>query len=171
MSKFKYLVFTGPESSGKSTLVKFLSGKYSLPYNEEYAREYLTLNGVNYTEKDLYKIAEGQLKSESTSSDLFICDSDLLTIFIWMEVVFSKSIIEWATIIKNQKDRYYFLLKPDIPWEPDPLRENPYDRDKLFEIYKEKLEFFELDYFVIEGEGNVRYINVDKNYELILHNS
>ena len=169
MSKYKYLVFTGPESSGKSTLVKFLSDKYSLPHNEEYAREYLTLNGINYTEEDLYKIAYGQLSSEIFSSDTFICDSDLLTIFIWMEVVFSKSVIEWANTIKNQNDRFYFLLKPDIPWEADPLRENPNDRDFLFDIYKEKLELFELDYCVIDGKGDLRYKNVEKNYELILH--
>ena len=34
----------------------------------------------------------------------------------------------------------FIYYKPDIPWESDPLRENPYDRIKLFEIYKMELD-------------------------------
>ena len=41
----------------------------------------------------------------------------------------------------------------------------------LFDVYKEKLELFKMDYCIIEGEGNVRYKNLEKNYELKLHNS
>ena len=33
--------------------------------------------------------------------------------------------------ILDTKDNYtyYLLCRPDIPWEPDPLRENPFDRE------------------------------------------
>ena len=36
------IAFTGPESSGKSTLSSWLSAEIKLPLIEEYAREYLT---------------------------------------------------------------------------------------------------------------------------------
>lgn len=160
MSKFKYLVFTGPESSGKSTLVNWLGKKYNLPHNVEYARLYLSQLNRKYTEEDLDPILEGQLSSEHTGHDLFICDSDILTLIIWKEVVYGKTDISWINTFKNYQDRFYFLLKPDIPWQADPLRENPENRDWLFEEYKEKLECIGLPYCVIDGEGKVRQENV-----------
>jgi nicotinamide riboside kinase len=31
------------------------------------------------------------------------------------------------------------LLKPDLPWEPDPLRQNPHDRNYLYQLYENEL--------------------------------
>ena len=42
-------------------------------------------------------------------------------------------------LLKEQKIDHYFLCKPDIPWEPDPLRENPEDRERLFKLYERGL--------------------------------
>lgn len=160
-------MFTGPESSGKSTLVNWLGKKYNLPHNVEYARLYLSQIKRKYTEEDLDPILEGQLSSEHTGQDLFICDSDILTLIIWKEVVYGKTDISWINNFKNYQDRFYFLLKPDIPWQPDPLRENPDNRDWLFDVYKEKLDFFSKPYCVIEGEGKERQKNVLQQYEKV----
>ena len=83
-------------------------------------------------------------------------------------MVYGKTDISWINTFKNYQDRFYFLLKPDIPWQADPLRENPENRDWLFEEYKEKLECFGLPYCVIDGEGRVRQENVLYQFEKII---
>jgi len=52
------------------------------------------------------------------------------------------------------------LCKPDIPWEPDPLRENGGEvREKLYEIYKAELVQRNLPFVEIRGEGGERLQN------------
>ena len=48
------------------------------------------------------------------------------------------------------KSRFYLLCKPDIPWESDPLRENPNDRIKLFDIYKMELDNLGHKYYIVK---------------------
>ncbi len=160
----KYYVFTGPECSGKSTLANITSQNFDLPLVEEYARYFLSQLQQPYIEEDLDKIAIGQFSAENKnhSHSKIICDTDLITLFIWKEELYNKSKISWAKSLETYRDtRHYLLCKPDIPWQADPLRENPYDRDRLFEIYKEKLDIFGLKYSVIEGniEQRVHAIN------------
>ena len=50
----------------------------------------------------------------------------------------------------------WLLCKPDLPWEPDPLRENPDDRERLFERYEELLDQLGKPYAVISGAGELR---------------
>jgi nicotinamide riboside kinase len=45
----------------------------------------------------------------------------------------------------------YLLCKPDIPWEPDPLREHPQQREALFHLYLKALQDYEKPYTIIEG--------------------
>ena len=75
----KKIVFTGPESSGKTTISQAVAKKYNLPIVEEYARKYLTKLNRQYKYEDLIEIAKGQLKSEEKKSDneIIICDTNL----------------------------------------------------------------------------------------------
>ena len=160
------IIVTGPESSGKTTLCKALSEHYNLPFTKEFAREYLTDLGKNYLQEDLLKIAVGQLKSEQNTQ---LLDTDLITIKIWSEYKYGncdKWILEQ---IEKQtlENRFYLLCKPDIPWEADPQRENPINRDELFEIYKTELKRFGHQYVVVKGNDRVK--NILKNLNLFLN--
>ena len=53
------IAFTGPESSGKSTLSKWISEAYNIDLVKEYARDYLN-DYVPYNQMDLDKIAQEQ---------------------------------------------------------------------------------------------------------------
>ena len=145
------IIVTGPESSGKTTLCKSLSKHFKIPFIEEYARGFLNELGRDYTQSDLLKIAREQLQSELNSQ---LLDTDLITIKIWSEYKY-ESCDKWIlSQIEKQKseNRFYLLCKPDIPWEADPLRENPNNREDLFELYKEELGNLGHDYFIVEGE-------------------
>ena len=146
------IIVTGPESSGKTTLCKALSKHFNLPFSKEFAREYLDLLNRDYNQNDLLKIAKKQLKSEQNTQ---LLDTDLITIKIWSKYKYG-SCDKWIlSQIERQKseNRYYLLCKADIPWEADPQRENPNDREKLFEIYKKETESLGHDYFIVEGEN------------------
>ena len=60
----KKIVILGPESTGKSTLCEQLAQRFNASWCPEYAREYLSCNGVKYAYDDLLKITQGQLAAE-----------------------------------------------------------------------------------------------------------
>src|ERR1043165_5876631 len=60
----KKIVALGPESTGKSSLCEQLAKHYNTLWCPEYAREYLTVHGMNYTYEDLLTIAKGQIELE-----------------------------------------------------------------------------------------------------------
>ena len=132
---------TGPESSGKTTLANSLGVFYKCPIVTEFARDYLNSLTRKYKYHDLLHIAKGQRKLElqiEKKHNLIICDTTLQTIKIWSLEKFNKC-DEW---LLNQSADYthYLLCDPNIPWESDPLRENPLDRNRLFNIYIEELK-------------------------------
>jgi nicotinamide riboside kinase len=150
------IIITGPESSGKTTLINALSKHFNLPFSKEYAREYLDTLKRDYNPDELLKIAKGQLKTEN---GLQLLDTDLITLKIWSEYKYG-SCDKWIlTQIEKQKseNRFYLLCSPDIPWQADKQRENPNNRKELFEIYKQELGNLEHNYFIVEGENRTEH--------------
>lgn len=156
----KKLVITGPESTGKSMLGLFLHNATNFPLVPEYAVEYLKNLNRKYLYEDLVKIAKEQVKSETKAGNanagLLICDTDLITIKIWSEVRFGK-VDDWIlkTLLSRHYD-HYLLCYPDIDWEFAEFRENPYDRDVLFNIYEKELLFYKKPYTIIKGTYDQR---------------
>jgi|TARA_B110000914_G_scaffold223546_1_gene239255 nicotinamide riboside kinase len=146
------IIVTGPESSGKTTLCKALSKHFEFSFSKEYARKYLDTLNRDYNQNDLLKIAKGQLQAEN---GMQLLDTDLITIKIWSKYKYG-SCDKWIlNQIEKQRSekRFYLLCKPDIPWEADPQRENPNDREELFEIYKKELENLSHNYYIVAGEN------------------
>lgn len=151
------IILTGPESSGKTTLCNYIANHFKLSQSKEYARKYLKKKGKEYIQEDLLKIAKGQLNSEKVNT---VLDTDLITIKIWSEYKFGNCDNWILEKIEEQKNeiRFYLLCKPDIPWEPDLLRENPNDRMKLFEVYKMELENLGHTYYIVEGKDRLENV-------------
>jgi nicotinamide riboside kinase len=145
------IIITGPESSGKTTLCEQLSNHLNIPFAKEFARSYIDNLDRIYITGDLLSIAKEQLKSELNSQ---LLDTDLITIKIWSEYKYGrcdKWILDQIEKQKTEK-RFYLLCKPDINWQADKQRENPNDREELFEIYKQELESLGHIYFVVKGK-------------------
>ena len=160
----RLFVTTGPESSGKTTLARQLSCAFQAPLVTEASRDYLTAlyakhPGYRYDASDLLHIARLQTTRERQAqrgaTPLLVCDTDLLVIVIWSEVVFGSCAPALMKLFEDslaQAQRHYLLCDwRGIPWEPDPLRENPHDRDMLFARYQAKLEQLQLNYDVVSG--------------------
>ena len=148
------IAFTGPECSGKSTVSKALAEQFQLPWVREFAREYLEGLDRDYVTDDIITIAQHQYAL--WKEDTFIADTEMLVCSIWYEEKTGNRSDEIESLLQAQEFDMYFLCKPDIPWEFDELRENSNDRERLFELYKTRLDEMELPYTVIEGNMEQR---------------
>ncbi|MCB0529961.1 MAG: hypothetical protein KDC65_15905, partial [Saprospiraceae bacterium] len=50
----------------------------------------------------------------------------------------------------------YLLCAPDFPWQPDPLREHPEERNVLFGLYRVLLEGLPARFIILEGPADGR---------------
>lgn len=167
------IAVTGPESSGKTTLSKELAEHFQVTWFPEYAREYLTNNGPDYSESDLLAIAveQEELRSENKTRDnILIYDTENIVIKIWSEFKYHRVSPEIISMVNSQNFDHYFLCSPEeIEWEDDPLRENPFERAELFEIYKKVLAQKGYPYTVLKGSLNERLsLAISMTEEMIL---
>ncbi|UYZ63006.1 ATP-binding protein [Hymenobacter weizhouensis] len=141
------VALTGPESTGKSTLSRRLAAHYRTAWAPEYARQYLEERGPRYTLPDLEEIARGQLRHEAAAEQearhrgrpVVFFDTDLLVIQIWAEHAFGECPAWIARHVQEHRYDLTLLLHVDVPWEPDPLREHPHQRDYFFRLYQQRL--------------------------------
>ena len=156
---------TGPESTGKSTLAADLSEALAVPLVPELAREYLqevlSSSRKAYSSDDLLTIAKAQLAAEQNAlaegTGLVVCDTDLQVIQIWWEERFG-NVHPWLRDALSQRTpRCYLLMAPDLPWQPDPLRESPDDRRRLFNCYLKTLRAEDHPFAEVFGSGSARF--------------
>ena len=175
----KKIVTIGPESTGKSSLCTQLAERYNTLWCPEYAREYLTLHGMNYTYEDLLTIAKAQVELEekytqlaidnqqsashdayhssfTTHHSLLFIDTDMYVMKVWCEFVFGKCHQFILDQIAKRRYDLYLLCGIDLPWTHDELREYPDEgpRQKLYEMYKNIMQ-----------NQFVPWVEINGNYE------
>ena len=154
----KKIVIIGPESTGKSTLTQQLATHYNTAWCPEFAREYLSEKGKDYSFEDLLNIARGQLILEdnllaTAKNGLYFIDTDMYVMKVWCEVAFNNC---HTWILKQIAAREYDLLllcDVDLPWVKDDLREYPdlHTRQRLFKMYQDILINQRSKWAVISG--------------------
>jgi NadR type nicotinamide-nucleotide adenylyltransferase len=160
VTKLKRIAIVGPECTGKTSLATQLASICKTTWVPEFARTFLEKLGRPYIASDLIDIAKGQLDLEDslapTANKLLICDTNLLVIKIWSEFKYN-SCHPW--ILENVLSRHYdlyFLTDIDMPWEEDPQRENPEQREELFGLYKKALDDMMVKYILLSGNEEKR---------------
>ena len=190
------ITVVGPESSGKTTLAEQLMFHFHGGYSSEVAREYLNELERPYIEADLLEIAKEQCRFHGFGEEVLkgfevqvqtppmvrgqarerklrgymFCDTDLITIYIWSMEKYGRAHPEIERMARTVNFDHWLLCKPDIPWEPDPLRENPHDRDRLFDIYERTLKEFGKPYFIVEGGREERMQKATAKLDLLFGN-
>lgn len=158
----KKIVILGPESVGKTTLCTELGKRLDAVVIPEYARTYVESLNRHYTYDDVEFIARQQLESykkavvECADREFLIMDTYLIITKIWFRHVYERCPKWLLTEIEREDIDLYLLLKPDIEWVEDPVRENPHLREHLYDLYKAEIETIGGNYVEIEGIGNIR---------------
>ena len=151
----------GPESSGKSTLARYLAKRYHGLLIPEYARDYVEQKGTTEVSFDeLCAIAKHQIEElENLSSHSLILsftqpvffDTELIVTKVWFDYAFGR-VPEWLNenIHRFPMD-VYLLTYPDIAWVPDPARSNGSDaiRKELFDRYEAEVQALDIPYYII----------------------
>ena len=155
-------VVTGPESSGKTTLSLELSKHLGWPQFPELAREYFSARQAaevyRYQPSDLLNLLElqQQLEVSLPPDKPCILDTDALTLLIWWQEKYGPAPLSFQRAWAKQIPRYYLLCEPDLPWEPDDMRENPLDRPRLMGWYRQELAQRNCDFSICSGLGPSR---------------
>ncbi|MCP4309815.1 MAG: ATP-binding protein [Bacteroidetes bacterium] len=157
----KRVLVTGPESTGKTEMVNWLSERFNGIAVEEYARAYVEDLDHPYNFGDVEHIARQQLSSyerDYPGTEWVFFDTWLMITRVWFEVVF-KRVPQWLdSAIMGARFDLVLLCAPDIPWIPDGIRENGgIERDRLFEQYERELEHFGMDWELVSGSGEGRF--------------
>ena len=77
---------------------------------------------------------------------------------VWSEHKYDFASTYINELVSENHFDLHVLCAPDIPWEADPLRENPDDRHILFEKYISVLNAFKKDFIIVNGalEGRLK---------------
>ena len=157
----------GPESTGKSTLARYLARRYKGTYVPEYARTYVEervesgewkaeswQDAITYDE--LCEIARHQIEEleliANSQQPIAIFDTELIVTKVWFDYTFGR-VPEW---LNESIHRYpmdaYLLTYPDLPWVPDPARSNGSDeiRMELFDRYEAEIQALDIPYYIIK---------------------
>lgn len=174
MDKLQKIVVLGPESTGRLTLCAALAAHYQTSWVKEYARQYLSENGTDYSYENLLTIAKGQIENEEKaiaslhSSNLnkggenktnkLIVDTDMYVMKVWCEYVFNNCHPYILEAINARSYDLYLLCDIDLPWAADEMREYPDEKPRieLLTIYKELLMNQNTPWGIVRGTGTAR---------------
>jgi len=156
----KRILITGPESTGKSQLAETMSSIYKGICIPEYARSYLEGLDRPYGYSDVEHIGLQQVREYEQADQAqgwVFFDTWLVITRIWFQVVYNR-VPEWMDRkISEACFDLVLLCAPDIPWIPDPLRENGGKmRERLFELYKAELNRYQMNWKLVTGTGEDR---------------
>jgi len=152
----------GPESTGKSRLCAELAEILDCLWVKEYAREYLENLNRPYVYSDLLNISEGQFQREealfSVEKKILLCDTNDCVLRVWSEHKYSTCHPKILHRLATRSYDFYLLTQIDLPWEDDPLRENPEpaERHYFFNWYHALLQTEKTPFAIVSGIGEER---------------
>jgi NadR type nicotinamide-nucleotide adenylyltransferase len=155
------IAILGPESTGKTALAQQLAEHFNAPWVPEYAREYVENLTSPYTYDDVCCIARKQIEQEKSfvanpTSDFVFFDTELIITKVWFSYCF-KTVPDFVTEqLESGFFDLYLLCEPDLPWQPDAVREHGDDREFFFEWYKREIEQTSKPYVIVNGIGEQR---------------
>ena len=170
----------GPESTGKSSLGQYLAKRYGATYVPEYARDYVAALRRPYTYEDVCHIARKQIEeiravvsgqwtvgsgqwlvdsgqtTKRADNAVVFFDTELIVTRVWFDYVYGAAPDWLLSAMQQYKMDTYLLTYPDIPWIPDPTRENGSDemRLQLFHRYEQEIRALDVPYYIIRHTDN-----------------
>jgi NadR type nicotinamide-nucleotide adenylyltransferase len=137
------VVLTGGESTGKTELARALGEHFHAPVSGEFVREFAAQRGGRIELSDHGPIARGQMATEddaiARATDVVILDTDLVSTVVYCEHYFGSCPAWIDQRARERAGDLYLLLKPDIPWQEDGIRDRGHFRDEMHALFRTRL--------------------------------
>lgn len=158
------IAVVGPESTGKSTVARFLAEQLKSICVPEYARYYCENLNNQYTLQDEVNMFYGQRALEdallsTVNNGILICDTTIMTVKVWCDHLFGHTPAEVLKGIEKRQYDLYLLMDIDLPWQDDPLRDFPDQREHFLSIWKKELKTISANYQLVSGLDDARLEN------------
>jgi len=168
--RVKKVCFYGPESTGKSTMAKFMAELYHTVSVPEVSREFVSSN--DFTIEDIIKIGHAQtgriLNAVQVANEIVFCDTDLITTQIYCQHYLKTVPSVLFDLEKKASFDLYFLMDIDVPWVADGLRDLGERREEMFQIFKNELDARNISYKLVSGSWDERKKIVKKEIDHLL---
>ncbi|RYX82360.1 NadR-like protein [bacterium] len=160
------IVITGAESTGKTTLARYLAQQLKLHFSPESARHYLDAHlsvnpafelSVDTVVPIAYTGRATEMWLESLGNRCLICDTDVLSTIVYGRQLYGFESDELELLLSNRPARLYLLLDIDIGWTPDPTpgqRAGIEARVESHRLFLHELEARNLPFELISAAGN-----------------
>jgi NadR type nicotinamide-nucleotide adenylyltransferase len=155
------VVVTGSESTGKTSLAAQLGRHYGAPVAEEFVRHYAATRTEPLGFQDHGPIARGQMAAEDAAiaraDDLVVLDTDLVSTVVYCEHYFGRApgwIIDEA---RARAGQLYLLLRPDVPWIADGVRDRGERREEMHALFAARLQELQLSVVEVGGTWDARF--------------
>lgn len=147
----------GAESVGKTTLCRYLAHEFGGWTEDEYARGYVEALNRPYNREDVLRIARYQIDREMelraklsiSGFDYVFFDTELIMTKVWLLDKYGDCPGWIERHIERHPLDLYLLLRPNIPFVADPVRENGHRREELTEWYERELRRYSVVYRII----------------------
>jgi NadR type nicotinamide-nucleotide adenylyltransferase len=150
----------GGESTGKSTLVAALARHYDTAYAPEFARDYLSVHGSEYTPEQAPTLAIGQMQREAEyallADRVLFCDTDAMTTMLWSEFYFGRAVPQIVELAEQHTHDLYVLCADELAWEDDGLRRSAGSAAWFDRRLREVMDASERRYIEVRGDVPAR---------------
>lgn len=156
------VVIVGPESSGKSTLTKWLAARLQTAHVVEYGRTFQENIGRDLTLDDMALIARAHRASEDAaalhSNRVLIVDTEAIITTMWSQVFCHAVPPAVEAMTHDTRYHLYLLTMPREEWADDGWRVHPAfeKRRAFFAEVQAKLEELQRPYLILQGTWEER---------------
>ncbi|MBE6472038.1 MAG: hypothetical protein E7Z99_00440 [Coriobacteriaceae bacterium] len=165
----KKVLFTGPESCGKSTLVRKLAAVLNTSYTEEMGKLACERFGVSSPGAEMYprfvhEQAMADTRAVAEANMVALCDTDAIVTELYLRMLEGVDAMPLARQVAAQNNwDLVFFVEPTVPWVEDGLRVCAQQEAREEQSRMLKEAYGALGYRLVTLDGDYR-----ENYERAL---